>query len=101
MPTPAPTTPDVVREHATLEILWQQDVSATVFTRAPDGSLSAGGLLVGIPAVSDLADLGQGATGRRVGLSELLALAADPPAGLEPGGSARATFAVLELASAR
>ena len=98
MSTTAPSTPGVLREHATLEILWQQDVSATVFARAADGSLSPGALVVGIPAVSDLADLGQGATGRRIGLSELIALAADPPAGLEPGGSARATFAVLELA---
>src|SRR6476659_7517213 len=99
VPTAAPTPPDLLREHATLEVLWQQDVSATVFTREPDGSLSAGALHVGIPAVSDLANLGHGATGRRVGLDELIALAAEPPEGLEPGGSARATFAVLDLAA--
>ena len=97
--TPAHTPPGAVPERATLEILWQQDVSATVFARGSDGSVSAGGLHVGIPAVSDLANLGQGATGRRVSLEELLALAAEPPAGLELGGSARATFAVLLLAA--
>ena len=98
VPTPATTTPDVVREHATLEILWQQDVSATVFTRAPDGSLSAGSLLVGIPAVSDLADLGQGATGRRVGLSRAARIRSGSSRRPRAGGSARATFAILELA---
>ena len=56
MSTTAPSTPDLLREHATLEILWQQDVSATVFARDADGSLSAGALVVGIPAVSDLAE---------------------------------------------
>ena len=85
MPTAAPTPPDLLREHATLEILWQQDVSATVFTRERDGSLSARALHVGIPAVSDLADLGQGATARRVGLEELIALAAAPPGTSRPG----------------
>ncbi len=82
-----------------LEILWQQDVSATVVARSPDGSLSAGGLQLGIPAVSDLAALGHGATARRVGLADLIRLAAEPPPDLEPGGSARATFAILELAA--
>ncbi len=90
--------PEPLQGSSTLEILWQQDVSATVCTRAPDGSISAGGLRIGIPAVSDLANLGEGATGRHVDLDELLALAAEPPAGLELGGSARATFAVLRLA---
>ena len=96
--TPAHTPPGAFPGHATLEVLWQQDVSATVFARGSDGSVSAGGLHVGIPAVSDLANLGHGATGRHVGLEELLALAADLPAGIELGGSARATFAVLALA---
>ena len=86
-------------EPATLEILWQQDVGATVLVRGHDGSLSAGGLDVGIPAVSDLSELGQGATARRVGLTELIALASKPPADVELGGTARATFAVIELAS--
>ena len=86
-------------EPATLEILWQQDVGATVVVRGHDGSLSAGGLDVGIPAVSDLAELGHGTTARRVGLSELIELASDPPARIELGGTARATFAVIQLAS--
>ncbi len=99
MSAPEPIQPDPAPEQATLEILWQQDVSATVLTRGRDGSLSAGGLLVGIPAVSDLAELGHGASARRVGLAELIALGQEPPAGLDLGGSARATFAVLELAA--
>ena len=99
MSAPAPIQPDAAPERATLEILWQQDVSATVLARGLDGSLSAGGLHVGIPAVSDLPGLGQGASARRVGLAELIGLAAEPPRGLEPGGSARATFAVLALAA--
>ena len=43
--------------------------------------------------------LGQGASGRRVGLTELIGLRADTPPELELGGSARATFAVLDLAA--
>ena len=85
-------------EPATLEILWQQDVGATVVVRGHDGSLSAGGLDFGIPAVSDLAELGHGATARRVGLSELIELANEPPAEIELGGTAQATFAVIQLA---
>jgi hypothetical protein len=87
---------DLAPERTSLEILWQQDVSATVLARGPDKSLSAGGLQVGIPAVWDL---GHGTTARRVGLAELIGLAAEPPLGLELGGSARATFAVLALAN--
>ena len=65
---------DPLSERATLEILWQQDVSATVLARGADGSLSAGDLHLGIPAVSDLGGLGQGASARRVGLTELIGL---------------------------
>jgi len=83
----------------TFEILWQQDVSATVLARSPDGFLAADGLQIGIPAVSDLAELGHGTAARRVGLVELIRLATEPPPDLEPGGSARATFAILELAA--
>jgi hypothetical protein len=83
----------------TLEILWQQDVSATVFVRAADGSLSADDLPVGIPAVSDLGPLGHGSSARRLSLRELITLAGDPPNGLELGGSARVTFAILDLAA--
>jgi hypothetical protein len=96
---PEPIERDLSPERATLEILWQQDVSATVLTRNPDGSLSAGRLQIGIPAVSDLAELGHGTTARHVGLAELIQLAADPPSDLELGGSTRATFAILALAN--
>ena len=99
MSAPELIHPEPSLERATLEILWQQDVGATVLVRSHDGSLSAGGLDVGIPAVSDLAELGQGTTARRVGLTELIGLAGEPPADVELGGTARATFAVLELAS--
>ncbi len=98
MPAAAPTPPDLASDRATLEILWQQDLSATVLAREPDGSLSAGGLHIGIPEVSDPARLGHGTTGRRVGLTGLIRLAGDPPPDLALGGSARATFAVIELA---
>ena len=50
---------DSLSERATLEILWQQDVSATVLARGADGSLSSGDLHLGIPAVSDLAGPGR------------------------------------------
>ena len=49
--------------------------------RAPTARSRPATLRLGIPAVSDLAGLGQGATARRVGLAELIALAAEPPAG--------------------
>ena len=55
MSAPEPIAHHPIPERATLEVLWQQDVSATVLARGRDGSLSAGGLQVGIPAVSDLA----------------------------------------------
>ncbi|MDX6456130.1 MAG: hypothetical protein QOD48_2237, partial [Gaiellaceae bacterium] len=81
----------------TLEIVWQQDPTAYVFGRAADGTLSADGLSVGAHASADLT-LARGVDARRVGVRDLVALAADPPAGLEPGGSARAVFAIVELA---
>ena len=81
----------------TLEIVWQQDPTAYVFARAGDGTLSADGLSVGTPASADLT-LARGIDARRLDVRELVALAADPPAGLEPGGSARAVFAIVELA---
>jgi hypothetical protein len=81
----------------TLEIVWQQDPTAYVFGRAADGTLSADGLGVGAQASADLT-LARGIDARRVGVRELVALAADPPVGLEPGGSARAVFAIVELA---
>jgi hypothetical protein len=81
----------------TLEIVWQQDPSAYVFGRAADGTLSADGLQVGEPAGADLS-LASGIDARRVGVRDLVALAAEPPRGFEPGGSARGVFAIVELA---
>jgi len=60
-----------------LEILWQQDATASVHTRAADGTLS------------DAESLDAAA---------LVRLAAEPPAGVELGGTARTVFAVVELA---
>ena len=56
----------------TVEIIWQQDASA------------------------ELIEPGRDASSRRVDVSRLLRLAASPPANV--GGSARAVFAVVELA---
>ena len=81
----------------TLEIVWQQDPTAYVFARAENGTLAADGLTVGTPASADLT-LARGIEARRVGVRDLVALAADPPARIELGGSARAVFAIVELA---
>jgi len=81
----------------TLEIVWQQDPTAYVFARAGDGTLSAEGLHAGTPAAADLS-VARRVDARRVGMRELVSLAAAPPKGLEPGGSARAVFAIVELA---
>ena len=99
MSAPESVDLDLAPERATLEILWQQDVSATVLTRSAAGALSAGRLQIGIPAVADTAALGHGTTARRVPLAELIRLAAAPPPDLEPGDSARATFTILRLAA--
>ncbi len=99
MSAPEPIETDLIPERATLEILWEQDVSATVLVRDTDGSLSATGLELGLPAVSDRTVLGHATAARRVGLEELIRLAADPPTELALGGSARATFAVIDLAA--
>jgi superfamily II DNA or RNA helicase len=90
-PTPAPRT-------TTLELLWQDDASAFALVRGEDGGLSAGGLDVGMPAVADLVHGGHGVSARRVELDELLALADDPPAGFELGGTAQVVLAVLDVA---
>ena len=98
MSTPQPITATVAPATPTLELLWQQDATAYALLRGDDGTLSAGQLHVGMPAVADLAHLGRGASARRVGLRELTALAARPPHGHALGGTARATFTVVELA---
>ena len=92
------TTHDAVPAAPTLELLWQHDATAYALLRAADGALSAGHLHIGMPAVADLAHLGHGTTARRVSLPELIGLAGNTPTGIEPGGSARAIFAVIELA---
>ena len=90
-PSSEPVTP-------TLELLWQDDASAYAFARMADGSVSAGGLHMGMPAVADVAHAGHGISARRLELDELLALEADPPPGVEQGGTARVAFAVLDVA---
>ncbi|MFN2629927.1 MAG: DEAD/DEAH box helicase [Gaiellaceae bacterium] len=98
MSAPELTAPAETPDSATLEIVWQQDATAYLFTRAPGGALSAADLRVGTPAVAGLALVGRGIPARRVGVRELIALADAPPAGLEPGGSALALLAIVELA---
>jgi hypothetical protein len=93
-----PTPRDAAAPSPALEILWQDDATAFLLEREPDGALSAGRLRVGISAIAEIEALGRGVAARRVGIDELVALADDPPAGIELGGSARATFAVVDLA---
>jgi hypothetical protein len=69
-----------------------------VFTRSPDGVLSSEGLRLGISAGVDLAPLAGRVAARRVEARELLRLADAVPEGVEPGDSARAAFAVVDLA---
>jgi hypothetical protein len=77
----------------TLEVIWQPDASAYVFTRDAEGTLSSGHLLIGMPAIT-----GHGVSARKVGVADLVALAERPPSSLALGGTARAVFAVVELA---
>jgi len=58
-----------------LELVWQQDATASLLTREPDGTVSAA---------------------RSLDVRELIRLAETPPA--DAGGSAVAVFAVVELA---
>ena len=82
----------------TLEVIWQPDASACVLTRNAEGELSAGHLHVGMPSVADIEGVGRGVSARRLSVGDLIRLMEAPPEGLELGGTARATFAVLELA---
>ncbi len=82
----------------TLEIVWQDDATALVFMRDADGTLSAGELRLGLPAIADVALAGRGISARRLEPAELVELAAAPPDGVELGGSARAIVAVVRLA---
>src|SRR5258708_7360519 len=54
MSSPDPIMVEPIPAQSTLEVLWQPDASATVFTRSPEGELSAGHLHVGMPSVADL-----------------------------------------------
>ena len=83
---------------STLEVIWQDDASALVLRRDPDGALSAAGLDAGVSATADLPLAGRGVSARRLDPAQLVELAASPPAGLELGASARAVFATVELA---
>ena len=98
MSFPSPTEPGAIPALPTLEVIWQPDASACVLTRSPEGELSAGHLHVGMPSVADIEGVGRAVSARRASVGELIRLAESPPAGLELGGTARATFAVLELA---
>ena len=86
------------RDAPTLELLWQDDATALALTRDADGSLSAGELRLGLPAIADLPLVGRGISARRLEPRALVALAAAPPDDLDLGGSARALFAVVALA---
>src|SRR5438552_8868500 len=82
----------------TLELIWQEDASAYAFTRTPEGELSAANLSLGRPAVAEVALLGRELAVRRVEVAELIRLAAAPTTGFRLGESARAAFAIVELA---
>ena len=98
MPANPTALPAALSATPTLEIVWQQDASALVFARGADGTLSAGEVHLGMPAIADLEPIGHGFPARRLDPRELVALADAPPAGLEPGGTALALFAVVDLA---
>ncbi len=100
MSTPETTTPETTPAQPTLELLWQDDATAYAFIRSAEGLLSSGHLHCGMPAVADLTHLGHGTTARRVVLRELIELSVQTslPAGVALGGSAQATFAVIEVA---
>lgn len=82
----------------TLEILWQEDATAFALVREPDDTLSARGLQIGAPTVADLARAGRPVDARRLELGDLLALAEDDTVAVDPGGTARIVFAVIDLA---
>jgi len=83
---------------ATLEVLWQEDASAFLLVRDADGTLSAGGLQLGMPAVADLAHAGHGVAARRIELDELLDLAVGAPRTLAHGGTTRVVLAIVDVA---
>ena len=82
----------------TLELVWQQDATAILFVRDADGALSAGDLTLGKPGIGKLALAGDGFPARRLDVQQLIRLADAPPAEPAAGGTARAIFALVELA---
>ncbi|MCP9485583.1 MAG: DEAD/DEAH box helicase [Gaiellaceae bacterium MAG52_C11] len=90
-------TPPADPDPAILEILWQQDATACVFARS-DGGVSAHGLHVGMPSTVELPVAGGEVAVRRIDPRELVRLAESPPRSLEVGDTARALFALVELA---
>src|SRR5919198_550704 len=98
MSTDQIASPTEIAAPATLEILWQEDASAYVLCRGAEGELSALDIPFGRPARAELAFVATPVEARRVEVVELIRLAAARPAGLEPGPSAAAVFAIVELA---
>ena len=90
------STPQTIEE-PTLEIVWQ-DAGAYVFVRRADGSFDDGDLVAGLASEVELEAIGAEAPARQLDAAELIELAAAPPPGLESGASARAIFALVELA---
>ncbi|MFN0152935.1 MAG: DEAD/DEAH box helicase [Gaiella sp.] len=81
-----------------LEVLWQEDTTALVFTRTPDGKIGPPPSSAGRPATLRLAADQPGVPVRRFEAHELLALADSPPLSLDVGGTAAVAFAVLDRA---
>ena len=82
----------------TVELLWQDDAGVLAVVRETDGSLSSGGLDLGVPVTADLDRAHGMAEARRLELDELIALAPAPPDSLTWGDTARVVFAVLDVA---
>ena len=83
---------------ATFELVWQHDATAWAFVRAADGTCGEGGLQVGEAAQLELEAAGAAFTARRIGIPEVIDLAAMPPGDLALGDSARCAFALVTLA---
>ncbi len=102
MSEPTLATTDTAQEERTpramLEVLWQEDTTALVLKRLPDGTIEAPPISAGRTAVfrADAGDLSLPA--RRLEVHELLELAESPPLSLDLGGTAVITFAVLDRA---
>jgi hypothetical protein len=83
---------------AILELVWQHDATAWAFVRAADGTCGEGGLQLGEAAQLELEAARAAFTARRLGIPELIDLAAMPPGDLALGDSARSAFALVTLA---